>query len=97
CRVDWSRSGVWGSGPADVYAVGFEDACSRVACFNNGVIDHYDGTSWNRQLTLTEHVITVWGASSADVVAVGSNGLILHSDGTRWRRESSGTTQSIVA
>jgi hypothetical protein len=96
CRLDSVLSGVWGSGPADVYAVGYA-GCFQCSASGTGFIDHYDGTSWTRQLTSTEHINAVWGASSAEVVAVGSNGLILHYDGMRWRRELSGTTEPIVA
>jgi len=94
-------TGVWGSGPADVYTVGHDWViCGRPCVQYSTFIDHYDGTSWQRQLSLVDCacvLIRVWAAASPDVVVVGSGGLILHYDGSRWRRESTGSTQQILA
>jgi len=99
----WVRgfTGVWGSGPADVYTVGHDWViCGRACTQTSTFIDHYDGTSWQRQLSLVDCacvLIRVWAAASPDVVVVGSGGRIFHYDGSRWRRESTGTTQPIFA
>src|SRR5439155_737453 len=96
-----SIGGVWGSGPADVYTVGHDWViCGRACTQTSTFIDHYDGTSWQRQLSLVDCacvLIRVWAAASPDVVVVGSGGRIFHYDGSRWRRESTGTTQPIFA
>ena len=65
--------GIWGSGPADAFAVG-----------RAGTILHYDGTSWSPQISGTpEDLLGVWGSGPADVFAVGA-GTILHYDGGVW-------------
>ena len=95
----WGRTGVGGSGPNDVYSVGAEPAgCTRGGCGVEGIIEHYDGTSWQRSLTATlgQGFDAVWVASSTDVIVVGTSGEILHYDGARWRPESGGTTESIL-
>jgi hypothetical protein len=76
--------GVWGSSPADVYAVG-----------SDGAIGHYDGTEWSGMTTgatedhsvvcgTSEELLALWGTSSSDIYAVGAHGTILHYDGTEW-------------
>jgi len=58
----------------------------------------YDGTHWQRPLTLQQYLfLGVWVGSDSEVVVVGSSGLIIHSDGTHWRLEPSGTSAPIVA
>ena len=75
----WS---VWGSSATDVFAVG-----------QNGVILHYDGTSWRAESSgTTNALVGVWGTSANDVFAVGYSNfippglgeVILHYDGTSW-------------
>ena len=88
---DGSYSGIWGTSSRDVFAVGGCDI---------GIINHYDGASWNAQLDPDEGTIyltDVWGSSGSNVYAVGcgesydpdtyeynSYGSILHFDGTGW-------------
>ncbi len=69
---------VWGSGPADVWAVG-----------TGGVILHFDGAAWSAVASPTvDRLIAVWGTSAADAYAVGGDGtgLVLRWDGVRWSR-----------
>ncbi len=74
----------WGSGPEDIYAVGFA-----------GTILHYDGTEWTRMTSNTEADLEgVWGyvltdnetgaVLRTDVFAAGSDGTILRYDGNAW-------------
>jgi len=85
---DWTTSanpnqnvyGVWGTGPSDVWAVGYQ---------NN--ILHWDGTAWSSSLTgTTGELHGVWGTGRNDVWAVGRQ--ILHWDGASWTP----TTANIV-
>jgi hypothetical protein len=72
---------VWGSGPADVFAVG------------SGVIVHYDGQSWQPMASGTTALLKgVWGSGPADVFAVGYDGTLLHYDGVGWLGLNSTTT-----
>lgn len=85
---DGSYSGIWGGSSRDVFAVGGCDI---------GIINHYDGASWNAELDpdlTTAYLRDVWGSSGSDVFAVGLGetyddypglyGAILHYDGRAW-------------
>jgi len=75
-------NGIWGSGPADVFAVG-----------NSGTILHYGGAAWAPMASgVTGHLRAVWGSGPTDVFAVGSSGTILHYDGDAWIPMASGVT-----
>ncbi len=100
--TQWSRQfrqndlilrAVWGTGPADVFAVGLDFLSSDARLLR------YDGTQWAdvpgftaagfEEIALT----SVWGSAPDDVFAVGSsfNGsilrsLIYHYDGVTWQR-----------
>jgi hypothetical protein len=72
--------GVWGSGPNDVYAVGLE----------NGLIEHWDGTSWSPiflPASVNDYFQGVWGSGPDDVFVAGNNG-IFHWNGTAWSKMS---------
>jgi len=81
-------SGVWGSGPDDVFMVGGTPA--------GGEIYHFDGSEW-RAMTVPEVPLLVWafGFSSSNVLAVGVGGGIVRYDGTDWRVLPSGTTEDL--
>jgi hypothetical protein len=85
--------GVWGSGPADVYAVGFDffSPDARVL--------RYDGTRWSPVEGFASdgfeelRLLSVWGSSPTDVFIVGAafdgefdRSLIFHYDGVSWTR-----------
>jgi hypothetical protein len=87
---------VWGSGPADVFAVG---------TFGN--IIHYNGVSWSPiddNLYLGLGLLCgVWGSSATDVWAVGHAELdepaqdlrtVAHYDGLAWKQVDDGPTAS---
>ena len=65
-------NGVWGSGPDDVFAVGYDgqNRASRRSELANHVIDD-----------LETHCEGVWGRGPDDVFAVGDNGTVVH---LRW-------------
>ncbi len=76
---------VWGSGPADVYAVG--DA---------GAVWRYDGKAWASQSTgVSRDLRGVWGSHEENVFAVGVGGTALQRDGQAWRRLSTGVTEDL--
>ena len=64
-------SGVWGSSPSDVFAVG-----------QHGTILHYDGTTWKSMSRgTTNNLNGLWGSSSAESFAVGNGGTMVYYDG----------------
>lgn len=74
--------GVWGSGPGDVWVVGW-----------NGEIVHWDGAAWSSVPSGTDQRLTdAWGSGPDDVWAVGDAGTILHWNGLAWSPVPSGTT-----
>lgn len=78
-------SGVSGSGPDDVFAVGAR-----------GTIVHFDGARWSsRESGTSQNLTAVWVASPTDVVAVGFGGTILRYDGRLWSRQASGTNLAL--
>ena len=76
-------SAVWGSGPNDVWAVGYN------------MIVHWDGTAWSMSPADVGPLDGVWGSSRTDVWAVGSAGAILHFDGMLWLPSDAGTQATL--
>jgi hypothetical protein len=104
CTPLAGRYDISGGGPGDVYSVGYEidySNCTRGGgCPMPAIVVHYDGTRWERRLTLQQYpppFTGVWVGSDSEVVVVGSSGLIIHGDGTHWRLEPSGTSATIFA
>ena len=67
-----SLIGIWGASARDIWVVG-----------TDGLIRHYDGTTWSAQASGTSSLGAVWGSSATDVWAAGYE-TILHYDGTNW-------------
>lgn len=83
-----SLSGVWGSGPDDVFIVGGDEA--------QGEIYHYDGSDWTpMELPTTPLVVWSYGFGPDDVYAVGLDGSALHYDGATWTSLTTGVTQDL--
>jgi len=83
-----SVSGVWGSGPNDIFATGGDEA--------RGAIMHYNGTDWS--LVEPDGAgLLVWsyGFGPDDVYAVGVGGTFLHYDGTGWASIDAGTDEDL--
>jgi hypothetical protein len=91
---------VSGSSGQDVYAVGYLDLGSdlkgkfslsaRAGFLSQGVILHYDGTSWTEVQPAMANIAysAVWAAAANDVFVVGNTndqGVILRFNGTDWR------------
>jgi hypothetical protein len=97
-------SGVWGSGPGDVFAVGDGHFLLSVwglsstdvyAAYTGGVL-HYDGTEWNPVPGLPEcpH-FSVWGSAPDDLFASNICG-IAHYDGATWTHMDPGITGGVA-
>jgi hypothetical protein len=85
---------VWGSGVADVFAVGNQGTVAG----SEGTIAHWDGRSWAQMpWSTTQELRGVWGTEPNDVYAVGTEGAIVHWDGRSWSAMSSGTTTTLNA
>jgi hypothetical protein len=80
-----SVSGVWASGPSDVFVVGGET--------ERGTIFHFDGTDWSEMQLPTGTPLLVWvhGFGPDDVWVSGTRGTVLHYDGDAWTALDSGT------
>jgi hypothetical protein len=77
---------VWGTGPADVWAVG-----------DNGTILHFNGKAWTPSPSGTEENLTsVIGTGPASVWVSGEKGAILHWDGAVWRQVSAEADTTLV-
>jgi hypothetical protein len=81
-----SLSGVWGSGPGDVWAFG----ATATGGGGYSVLLHYDGGSWavasNPFSGADEQrqFVVGWGSSASDVWALGAIGTVAHYDGGSW-------------
>ncbi len=72
-------SGVWGSGPSDVFVVGGTP--------EQGEIYHYDGTVWQAMnVPAVPLLACVFGFGPDDVYAVGEGGGALYYNGEGWQR-----------
>lgn len=80
-------SGVWGTSPTDVWAVG-----------RSGLALRWDGTLWKRVVTpVTSPLTTVWGDAANRYYAAGSAGALLTWNGEAWASVASGTTENLRA
>jgi hypothetical protein len=104
--LDLGLLAVWGSGPADVWAVGYEgtlysgasDQVGYGGAQHTGAIVHWDGISWSSVPGGTPYSLDdVWGSGPGDVWAVGNNGTLLHWDSSAWSPRASGTTYPLEA
>jgi len=70
---------IWGSGPDDLYAVGYQSTSA-------GLMWHYDGAQWSTvALPYVSRLNAVRGSAKNDVYAVGLEGAIVHYDGDSWQ------------
>ncbi|MBN2172193.1 MAG: hypothetical protein JW819_12810 [Candidatus Krumholzibacteriota bacterium] len=70
-------SGIFGSGPEDVWAV-------KASAFDS--LYHFDGTSWTgtKEAFMTAALHDVWVAPGGEAFAVGEEGAIYHWNGATW-------------
>jgi cysteine-rich repeat protein len=79
-------TGLWGSGPDDVFAVG-----------RNGTILHHDGLTWTLQpSSTTVDLHAVWGTAPDDVYAAGDALTLLHYDGASWTTVRTGPADGLA-
>jgi hypothetical protein len=74
--VDSPITGLGGSGPGDVFAVG--------ASGDTGPTAHWDGTSWSPVAPASEPLGAVWAGGRDEVFAVGTLGTVFKWDGGNW-------------
>jgi len=81
-----ATTALWGSGPDDLWAVGFSIVSGA------GTILNFDGASWSSTIEGTiASQWGVWGSGPDDVWATGERGSIHHFDGSGWSSVPSGT------
>lgn len=81
-------SGVWGSGPDDVWVVG--GTPDRADVF------HFDGAGWSPvSAPDTGLLVWVYGFGPDDAIAVGVGGGVARWDGANWEAVDSGTTADL--
>lgn len=81
-------TGVWGSGPDDVFVVG--------GAGEDGEIYRFDGTTWaGMAIPIRAPLQGVFGFASNDVFAVGDGGTVLNFDGESWAPLNTGTTETL--
>jgi len=78
-------AGVWGSGPNDVWVVGYN------------MIVHWDGMAWSISPANVGPLSGVWGSSKSDVWAVGPAGAVFHYDGVAWAPSAAATSATLNA
>lgn len=73
--TDSNLRAVWGSAPADLWAVG-----------QAGALLHYDGERWSATPSGTSQDLNaLWGSQDADLWAAGQAGTLLRYDGDSWK------------
>ncbi|MEO0603271.1 MAG: hypothetical protein AAF211_17665, partial [Myxococcota bacterium] len=82
-------SGVWGSGPDDVYMVGGDET--------RGAVYHFDGTDWVEDDTIATEDLLVWvfGFGADDVWIVGETGTVLRGSVGDWSPVDVGTAEPL--
>lgn len=78
-------SGVWGTGPDDIFIVGGTDT--------RGEVYHFDGSAWTGMEVPATIKLLVWsfGFAPDDVYSVGVEGSMMHWDGASWTAIETGT------
>jgi len=80
---------IWGSGPADVWAVGSASTAL-----------HFDGQAWTQVpfgVPVSGYLSAVWGSGPNSVFVGGEEGTILRWNGRAWTRMTVPTDRAIVA
>ena len=86
---DTALSGVWGTGPNDVYMVGGDET--------RGAVYHFDGNAWSEDTSVSTGDLMVWvfGFGPNDIWIVGEGGTILRGSVGNWTELDSGTEEPL--
>ncbi|GEM_PF-6515193 len=84
--------GVWGASATEVFAVGG----SGFPGGTDGVMVHYDGSSWSSIASGFDQQTDVWGTSADNVVAVGELGWSVRWNGSTWDALNTGTSDWLL-
>ena len=83
---DWPILSIWGSSPADLYAVGGVPGSGDTPAV--ATLLHYQGSVWSPVAPSALHgahgFFSVWGSGPDDVYVIAAYGTILHYDGLSW-------------
>ncbi len=79
--------GIWGSGPNNIYAVGYIEGSYPN---NVHVLVHYDGSQWSTvyQASGKGELVAIWGSGPDDIFVAATDGGMLHYDGHAWSQMS---------
>jgi len=80
-----SVPGIWGTAPDAVWFA-----------TTDGVLLHFDGTSFSVALEIQEPLTALWGTSPTDIWVVGSGGSAFHYDGDEWQPSVLPTTRNMT-
>ena len=91
---------VWGSGPDDVYAVGFCRSFGPPPHTCADPLYHYGGSgdTWERLKGgsgIGKNLNAIWGASKSNIFAGGRGGVMFRYDGSKWSSMASFSTKDI--
>jgi hypothetical protein len=75
---DWHLYDIWGTAADDIFVVGYHRNGS-----SQGLVWHYDGTTWTETRTGTR-LYAVAGTASNNVFVAGSSGQMYRFDGSDW-------------
>lgn len=86
--IPWLFTDVAGTSSSDLYIVGYVLAPGADGPAINGIISHYDGTTWTKQLDVPgARLNAIWVGSPTDIYVAGGfdqSGVVLHYDGNTW-------------
>jgi hypothetical protein len=81
---DFVNNSLWGTGPNDVWIVGWTRA-------GGGSASHWDGATWTRSTVATPPIWDVWGSGKSTVWGIGDRGTLLQEKNSVWSVISSDT------
>ncbi len=87
----FSLRSIWSRSANDVYVAGWE---FFAGVGNRGVILHYDGVAWSREIVIDAPNLRGISGDASVVFAVGNNGTVLKKDGA-WAAETALTNSTL--
>ncbi len=86
--VDRPLNAIWGASPSDLY-IGGGGACFTIPLNCDGMLAHFNGSTWNAVYTQGIIIDVIWGTAPDDIFALGAEAG-MHFDGTSWTRTGQG-------